>query len=189
MAHPCEFRLPLRHRKVLSPASITGLRTRGDPAPLLGAHRILLTTSYHPDAWHPRREVLIPHELHSLATFEFLGFATAAATALWERFCVLGEETTMGGRMPYVLGFVEEYLDGVEAEGLGDEKDGGFWWGGMGFEFEVAERVRGMGGRGALRALVRMRWRLLVLLDEVVRTGNRGLLSELHPAALAVGLR
>ncbi|MCJ1438801.1 hypothetical protein MMC27_008191 [Xylographa pallens] len=191
---------PPLHTPVLSPTALSALRTHGDPAPLLGPHRTLLTTSYLPPEEtgpHPL-EVLLPHTIHSLTSLEFLGFAPPTALALWERFCALlaADEDGPSYPPPRLLAVVKDHLCAVAPQAL--ERAGAYWPERLGLEPAFAFRVQATGwtregGWAALRGwvlgLVDMRWRLLCGLDELVRTGDRAVVRSLHPAAVLVDLR
>ncbi|MCJ1320825.1 hypothetical protein MMC15_006166 [Xylographa vitiligo] len=202
---------PLHQRLVLSPLAVSILHTLGDPAELLGPHRTIWTTSFlPPHIPHPPMEILIPQHLHSLQSVEFLGFAPPTALTLWERFHLRAELASARDPPPRLLDVVMEHLARFsEADVLrgqvGDGEGDGLraWTRRWGLDWEFLCRLRATewwaavgrgGGRSGLRAwvaaLVDMRWRFLVGLEGVLRSGEwGGVVSGLHPASLAVGLR
>ncbi|MCJ1418961.1 hypothetical protein MMC32_005312 [Xylographa parallela] len=130
---------------VLSPLALLTLRKHGDPAPLLGPHRTILTTSDLLPGTAPRPlEVCIPHTLHSLASLEFLGFARPTALALWERFCALLFAYEDNDRPtwppPRLLAVVKDHLCAFTPAAL--ERAGACWPECMGLEYEFVFRLQ-----------------------------------------------
>ncbi|MCJ1381794.1 hypothetical protein MMC17_004905 [Xylographa soralifera] len=193
MAHIQECLWPLRKRKVLSAEAVHALRVRGDEAEKLGAYRTIWNTSYMlPGTVDRPYQVCIPHALNSVETLEFLGFDRPTAIDLWNRFCAL---TSVAAYPPPLIRVAKDHLCAFDAEAI--EKDSG-WGRRMGLEMDFVFRLRHTAwaatrGKGGLKSwvigLVDMRFRLLLCLDEVVRTGNRAEIASLHPAALMVCLR
>ncbi|MCJ1403984.1 hypothetical protein MMC11_007208 [Xylographa trunciseda] len=202
MAHTPQCLYSLRKHKVLSPEALSALRARGHTAVLLGPYLHLPNSCYMPPGTIFRpTEVLIPYTLHSLETLEFLELDAPTATAIWARFCAPlptptpTTPTTAPAATPSLIALVRAHLAAFDAGAVERSAD---WGRGMGLALEGTLRMqhagwRAGGAHGGLKAwvcaMVEMRWRFLVLLDGVLRTGERAVLRGLHPAALMVGIR
>ncbi|KAI9834846.1 MAG: hypothetical protein M1819_002754 [Sarea resinae] len=86
----CDASIPSASRKVLSASTIRILQARGDEARLVNGSRMISNSSYMPPGsidYSRPAHVIIPDELNSIETLQFLELDNPTAQKIWNMYC------------------------------------------------------------------------------------------------------